>query len=357
LDPRFPAWYLAATIEPKDEFLRKRWQAVEEFASSIDTSRALALVRLFHGIPAHDANFLDDFSSVIQKYDAAFTPDGRTQELSVLAGATLAAILKVNKKVGDASALAVVSYNCHGLGSKGSAAEIIKIHRDYLNTRAEADRGAGDGEITMMAPLNLDAQLVKAEAATPEAPKEAALAIRAVITQINHLVKRLATFDERQQHFREESNVLWWLMSGHSRDLGRPFDASSVCVIAGKELADLSASAVGPYAAKGFLDRVLRMVDPKSAESVQISSAVNALDTTWRANWASGDFAFGAQDFCPIALAVREAARSEKSTWQATYKKYSPVGPTTRIGSLDLAHQVYEESLLLRFFGRNASGV
>ncbi len=361
MDPRFPNWYTAAAIEPKDDFLRKRWQGVEEFISTVSQAQAFELVRVFHGMGGADPTFAGAFEAAIQKHDAAFTATSRPRELAVLAGAALAHMVEKAPDIADTAALATVVHHCRGAGSKGSVPEIIQIQREHLIARSQQHRSVRLAAAVAFDPLDVDAGLAKAVAsgALPEVAKELSQAVKPAVDRLNQLAAAFAELKEQQQYFREESNVLWWMTGGHSRDLDVPFGKLAgpfACLVAGKELADLSSSTVGPYAARAFLERLLRQTDPKLAEPIQLVAAVNAADRAWAQGWASGTFTHGAQDFCPVTLAIREAAKADGKSWAAAYKGISSVSANVKLAGTDLAQQVYEEALLLKGLGRTRGG-
>jgi hypothetical protein len=339
---------MAASIEPKDEFLRKRWSAVEEVCGSMTVERALNIVRLFYNMRvAHSV--ATELAGAVQKHDTAFVADSREQELSVLAGAVLACILTKAPEIGDLVALAVTAYNCQGAGAPGPVPEIVQLHQKHWETRSGQQRTRVSVPDGFTALLKIEAQVAKMDAGDPKALQEAAAALRAATGKVNQLTEVIAGLQVQQQHFREESDVLWWVTGGYSRDLGKPLTElppAAACIVAGKELADLAVTTVGPFAARAFLHKVVEGGIPKMPKQVQLSSAIDALDPAWGQRWVDGPLPLGAEDFCPVAMAIREAVRVGVKNWAAGFNNICPVAVTSKLSPVDLAYQAYTEALL-----------
>lgn len=352
MDSRFPDWYYAAGVDPNDDFLKKRWQAVEEFGSQVTQAQALALVRVFYALPSLDQAVPEALEAVLQKHDAAFSARIRPQEMPLLAGALLVRILNIAPHIGDVAALAVASCHCCGVGAKGAVPEIVQIHRDHLTSRAAQQRHTASSSSILQEPALLSTQLAKAEAAgaTLEAVKELIAVLRPVVAQLDRSVAAIAALAGEQRYFREESNVLWWMAAGCSRDLNTPFQnlGAAAAIVAGKELADMSASVVGPYASLAFLDKVLRAAGRKAVATVRLSVVMSEVDREWARGWACKPLPCDVQDFCPITQMLREAAKVPVEGVRSEQKAENIPGTELKIPAVDLARQVFEEALLAK---------
>jgi hypothetical protein len=356
VDPRFPAWYIAAALEPKDEFLRKRWQAVTEVSNSISLAGAFELVRIFYRMPPSDSAFLGNFEAAIQKHDAAFSAGSRPEELSVLAAAIITELHQSPSEIADLTSLAVTAYNCGGLGSPGAVPSVVDLHRDYLIHRSQDQRSSSDDDFETIS-TDLEAVFKKAENA--DEPLAAVEHVTEGTRQmLAALINRLSEMKRRQQLFREESDVLWWVAGGYSRDFNKPFGdfkSSSACIVVGKELADLVAEVSGPFAASAFINRILKTADDKLLAMTTLTTAVNGVDLAWVKHLIAGGVNLGAEAFCPVTLALIEHGRSGGKSWSGAYKVVSPVSPAAKMLGNDLSSQMYRECLLLKRM-RKSSG-
>ena len=150
---------------------------------------------------------------------------------------------------------------------------------------------------------------------------------------------------------REETNILWWLFAEHSRDLGHPMAAlplPAACLVAGKELADLTDVLPGPLAAMGVLDKMLRVVERELRGGSSVHQAVNEAPREWRSRWLTGVSAEPVEDLCPVICAVRRSIESDgPDDWVPPVRKATGIDPHAQVSPLDLATQVYEEALFL----------
>ncbi len=348
----FADWYRVVSIEPREEDLRKRWKTIESLGETTAPADLFELVRLFYNLPFRGEQFLTKFRDAFKANDDVFPMRGNDAELQVLAGASLAHHFSYEEPWGSASALAVLSAGCQGLRD-APVPSIVALAEESLAECSASLRTVGaDAESPR---TNFDAELATLKAVFPQ-NTVASLAepltkiLQALIGSVG-LLSRL----EKQQLLRtEESNVLWWLFGERSRDLERPFsklDPPGACLIGAKELADMTTSLAGPFAAEAFLDKVLRLAHPVLDAEVSIAEAVTACPLEWQRNLIEADGANSLASLCPIHLAVAKCVEAEgKKTWHGPFQTLSGLKATAKLPPLGLALQTYRERLLLRAF-------
>src|SRR5471032_2977151 len=86
----FADWYRRVHIEPKEEVLEKRWEAIAAFHKKARPSDLCEAARVFYGLPPKHEEFLPIYRYEFKTADAAFPMRDNDAELQVLAGATLA---------------------------------------------------------------------------------------------------------------------------------------------------------------------------------------------------------------------------------------------------------------------------
>ncbi len=355
----FGGWYRAADLKPEHSLLQLRWQGIENRVNALDCMSVLELARLFYRRSAKRPDFENEFSLGFHQFDTAFPMTGNGLELAVLAGATLARVIETNKQ--DTAIVAAFALTCPSFFGKcgsGVVPEIICQAHDYLQRISAGLRATKATQQADPGTVKLDAEALKPLLDVVKANQAAEVAnqLLAVFQKLGDAVQnalsRMSAIEEQQAIFREESDILWWLTGGYSRDLGGPvgdIPKPAGCLVAGKELADLTRVLPGPLAIPAFLDRFLENAGEDYQEEVVFSQAINNADRDWRGKWAAGFSNGQCLDLCPTLFAVHESMRSDQATaWNSVFKSQTGMAATLKIASVKLAHQVYEECLFVR---------
>jgi hypothetical protein len=349
----FADWYREVSIDPKADELTKRWQGIESFSQDSDAADLVELARLFHGLPLRDVKFDDKFRGALKGADDAFAMQGNLPELRVLAGATLVRHFEYEGLWMAAAALCIVCPSAHGL-RQPPAVGILNHARQALLQRSSMLRrkkAASIPNLDVSAPL----QEVKTALQNNQLPNLAGplnTLLQGLATAVGQLNTWAQRASEEQELRQEESDVLWWLIGGHSRDLSVPFSSlksPSGCLVAGKELADLARSLPGPYAAEAFLDSVLGQAHPQLKSAVSLADAISACPAEWRRALVMAEGLEDVLDLCPAHFAVQKFIESDgKRGWQTPFQNAWGFKATDKLSPLDLAVQTYQERLLAR---------
>jgi hypothetical protein len=124
-----------------------------------------------------------------------------------------------------------------------------------------------------------------------------------------------------------------------------------ICLVAAKELADLTAILPGPAAARAVLGRALAAAG-KLPSAVKLQDAVNASPREWRERWMDSALVAPVADLAPALRAVDRSLEVEDAkAWVPVYNKGAVVKADVSLSPLDLACQLYQECLLLRTQG------
>jgi hypothetical protein len=358
MHPDLADWYRVVAIEPKAEDLQRRWQAIESLCESKTPSDLIELVRLFYGQPCRDSEFLAKFRSVFKAADEAFAMRDNDAEIRVLAGAALVRQFCHEEPWGTASALAVLSGFCQGLRT-APVPSIVSLAEQSLSERSaslrkptvavESTKTGFEAELTAL-------KAVFPQNSVPNLAEPLTNVLQSLVNAIEQVIAKTSCLEAKQVLRTEESNVLWWLFGERSRDLNQPFSElkpPSACLVGAKELADLSASLCGPFAAKAFLDKMLRLAHPTIKAEVSIAESVDACPLEWQRRLVATDRVGFLADLCPVHLAVSKSVEAEgKNTWQYPFRTLSGLNPTAIIDPLGLAMQTYGERLLLQSLAR-----
>lgn len=326
----FGDWYRSAGIPPEGVPLAKRWEAIESFEA--DVGGVSSLTQVFYKLGLSDSSFPEKFRSAFNKVDPGFPMSGNDRELIVLAGAELVDVIeRGSRDVADLAALFLVCGAAQNIRT-ATVAQIPEIAVKYLSQRSvQRAKPEKDGK---------EEALSKALAAVGEPHSKLA-----------------PEFQKLQLEFpivKEESNMLWWLISETSRDVNQRWSEmplGMVCMLTGKELADLTRIIPGPFAARAFLDRAIRSGRDEVAASISISDAVKDTAKTWRDSHFSKALPTGLEGILPLTHAVTLSVQSSNETgWKSIFKAATGIGATGKSSPNLLAYQFYLEHLTARSF-------
>jgi hypothetical protein len=328
----FAEWYRSAGITPDGEILPKRWAAIEEYQPGRDD--IVSLARLFCRLGKPNEVFLNAFRASFQKTDPAFPMRDNDQELVVLAGAELVdTIQRSAVNVADFAALSVACAAAQNMRGRPAVVDIPEIAVRYLAERSIDRAVDGDGSD---APSSkpLFAALTALGAPHDGVPKE-----------FERLQRELSVVSE-------ESNILWWLFSEHSRDLKEPwkkFGVPAVTLLAGKELADLTRVIPGPVAATAFLDRVIRCAKSKPPASMLVTDAIKGVTMEWRQRYVSQGCPAQIEELLPISHGLKISLMSpDEAAWVSAFTQGTGIKADVELPPNVVAYQLFLEALLCR---------
>jgi hypothetical protein len=351
----FPDWYQFAAIKPTADMLAKRWSAVEDMAKWEERSLLVELARLVRGTCPADAPIRNSITEAARAHDAAFSARDNDAELRVLAGATIGATLASPSDKADLVSLALVSATVQDTQGDELVREFCTYARKYLADEAIGVRSAG-ARPPVPEQVDLNGALATFREAMGKAgdhratteptaafvPAAAAAARALVHQQVQHLYVEIDSL-------REESNMFWWVFSGHSRDLDRSFKELGVpasCLVAAKELSDLTTLFPGPRASSALLARVLRDADGGGAADLRISAAVNAAPRPWRSTWLERCPPPGPPELTPLLCAAQKSLDTDDpNDWISAFSKAAAVEDLP-LAPHKLAMQAYVECVL-----------
>ncbi len=248
MHPKFATWLASANITPDDAILRKWWAGLEAFQATAQD--VVSLVQLANEADSGTVA-ASRFHVTLQKQDAALLP---SQKLAVaaLASAKLHTLVEVDSAITDfAALLSTVSF------------PLFETQPPYRVDLAKlAEKSFTDSS---RARADLDAIVRRVEQDSEEELEAGELERVLVITA-------------------EESNILWWVFGGRSRDSNVAFaDVADEVIpfVAAKELADLTTLLPGHVAISAFADRVCQTGRTKMPETVAVTPAIKKLPTTF----------------------------------------------------------------------------
>lgn len=351
----FGEWYRLVALEPDGAKLQKRWAGVKAWAAALrdKDESVLETIRIFQALPPKASR--DPFLAAFQEQDPAF-PQRNDLELQVLAGASLVTCIQSVSAAGEGLHTAILA----GAGLEASNFRAKKPRLDEISREVLKGLHAIAVKQRERAPFDPSAISEKADAAA-EALKQVAASgnweqLKAAVTPVfQGLVDAVRATDralgDAGHNLRcadEETNILWWVEGGCSRDTNKPWPAllDGAAIIAGTELADLTDVALGPRDAAALLDRVLSESNGRGKDA-PLAAYVNALPDEW-ARERAAKAKESALDLTPLTLAVVHRGKSDTASWQQYFDASSGMKSSTQATDARVACQAYFEAILLR---------
>jgi len=349
----FGEWYRLVAIEPDGVQLQKRWAGVESWVTKLrkDNKNVLETVRIFQGLSSNASR--DPFLAVFQNKDPAF-PQRNDLELQVLAGASLVACVQSVSADGVGLHTAILA----GAALEASSLRVTEPRLDEILSEVRAGLQAIAIEQRKRKVFVPNVISGKAEGVA-EALKQVAAsgdlnqlktalapAFQALLDSVRVVDREFANAAHNLQCADEESDILWWVEGGCSRDTNKQWATfkEGAAIIAGTELADLTDVTLGPRNAAALLERVL---SESQGEDLPFAAYVNALPDEW-ARERGAKTNESALDLIPLTFAVAHRAKSDAASWQEYFDASSGMKSSTRFVAARVAHQAYVEAILLR---------
>lgn len=348
----FADWYRGVSLEPQADVLEKRWAAVEKLIPTVDKARGLDLARLFLGLQPKAADFTTWFTDAFKAEDAAFPMKGNAAELRVLAGAVCIGGIDGEDSDLDVSitvALALVAGSYMGKRRGLALKDVLTAAQQFLVRRSSMSRSKlGDDQVSSLRKAIKAAKQMCKGANTLGYMEQQ---FGSFADEVGGSIEALA---EANIVLQEETNILWWLLGGHSHDLRKPFgsiDAGCVAIIAPKELADRVLVLPGPGSVQAFLAQALQQSD--KPRELSLAEAIEKTPKAWRQTHFGDNGRLDLiLDLCPSLLMMRKSLEgSKRDQWSSQAAKSAAIPIKDKLSPVELSLQMFKENLLLRAFG------
>ncbi|WP_315753399.1 MULTISPECIES: GTPase-associated system all-helical protein GASH [unclassified Bradyrhizobium] len=342
--------YAEAGLAPGGAIIAARQAPANRILESLTVPRIFDLVQLYFGQLNLDLNWLRD--EFIQE-DPAFSLVNNQRECVVLA----TTILGARVAEGDSQTiLALLTTSASGKRSTAEFDWLLDEAKAGLLRHAVSARQPRAIEPTLKLPTTHQklGDEIAAIAANDwqglinnlgKIRAQATEGSQAIATQASAALKAVAS---QLKFMREETQMLWWLFSEHSRTLNRHFSLLSpglAAIVAGVDLGDLTtASVFGPVAAPAMLERVLRLARKEQTKKTSLTAV---LDDAPVADLQALTIFGKDQPPCvfPMMTAI-DRARANPGSWHKEFEKSTGIDATTEFEPIELATQTYYEHLL-----------
>ena len=357
----FGEWYRQVSIPSTDESLNKRWAGVESWVTTIrgDVAALLETVRVFRGLPEKTSR--ETFLEAFRKQDATFAQRGNAHEQQVLAGAALVHCVGTREKTDhegslQAAVLAAAALEASSLRSvvaNRTLDEQVGEVRAGLHMIAQEQRRRRPFETILLSSEEEAAFKTVIATNVGDHNQLRASLEKAFQTLLSATKRSESALDAAAHGLRcadEETNILWWLAGGSSKDLGKPWSVlkDAAPLIAAWELADLTDVALGPQDAEALLERALPEGKGNKSKEQAMHVYVNAVPDEW-AKARVAKLNAHALDLAPLSLALSKRIEGNSTTWQSFFESVSGgLKAGTTLAPERVARLVYIEAMLFR---------
>lgn len=343
--------YAEAGIAPTAETIAARQAPAERIVDDASPTRILDLAGIYYGCPGLDLTW---FREEFAKEDPTFSLINNERETRVLAAAMLGALLADED---NQAILAVVVGNVSGHRPPAQAEWLLRDAEEALGRLAVAQRRPPSIDTKVMPTVTTKlADEVAALAANDWATLLTLLGkIRSesqssAKTTSGQVTAALSALRKQVQLQREESQMLWWLVGGHSSSLSRSFAAfgtAQAAVVGALDLGALTTvTQLGPVAAPAILERVIALAKrPKGVGRTDLAGAIDGLsrDDLERLPASSSDLP---ARLAPVSAALALARSVGVGAWHDRFQEVSGLPATIEFEPVALAAQLYRENLL-----------
>ena len=348
--------YRAANLTPNGETIRQRQESFEKLRVNMDIERIVEITRLYFGLKTKELPpwFIEEFVAT----DLTFSSIDNERELAVLAECLLASALEDGIA---AAGLSILSASANGTRRPlVEKSNFVSEARDALRLLSVTGRQVNTVDLKKINPptkSNIDENIAELTQ-TPDWNNVAALFKKisdseiSATTQLFYQVDNvLQPMSQRLAQLEEEASMFWWLVGGWSRILDCPFseiDPALAPGIAGIDLATLTTKPPGPVAVPAILHRLISQIRKSKPSKVSIQDMVDAFPSQNYDQLNLSAVLKDVPDLCPALTGFRLVVEiGESSAWKTAFQKVVGFGADASYFPVELAMQVYRESLLV----------
>ncbi|MDE4139998.1 GTPase-associated system all-helical protein GASH [Phaeobacter gallaeciensis] len=339
----------AANIAP-------RLEAFDTISRYVDKDRTIDLVRFYYGLPV--TRDTDWFSAPITDADPTFSMVTNKREVSIIAMALLA-----NEIAGEDSALAALAVlvaNASGRRKPAVWPQFVEIVSAAAQDLAISDRrsapdkqikirqpsaelgGAQQDLITAMDPTELNTILKKLNVDSYEMDRFLA----------NQVTTALQPLREEIASLREEKDMLWWLIGGHSYRLQQSYASmkkGKAAFMIGLDLAKLCRTGLGPYASEFLIAKALGEGRDGKQEKLKVEALPKLFGEDELKAIAYSSEIEELRDLCFLNNAINRANDlGLPNGWKKKYGGDGSLSDSSSFETEEIALQSFREALLLQ---------
>lgn len=341
--------YADAGLSPSAQVIQSRQEPANRIAENITDDQIFALVLAYYG---HSNVDLDWFRDKFIEEDASFSLVNNEREARVLAALVLGQLIQKENSI----AILAVSIGCiRGLRTPSQSAWLVVEAEESLLRLSVTSRQSESIE-TKIAPTTTPKLSDEITALAAE-DWTALITILGKIrtetqnstrTVANQTTSALQALTHQSKLMREENQMLWWLIGGHTSAFEQSFatlNTRQAAIVGAIDLGDLTTySHFGPVAMPAMLERVIALAKKPKGQTLDLAAVIDS---------------FPEKDLkrlqvpqslppllAPVSEAIKLAQLMGNSAWHNRFKENTGLEHTFNIESITLAEQLYRECLL-----------
>jgi hypothetical protein len=360
MNKNFNDWYLEAGITLRDDQVKSRWAGLEKFYKSVTVDNIINLVKLFYNMPV-DQNFKDTFAEAFIEFDSAFSRKNE-RELSILAGSILVHIAETN---GNLDSFVELLVRAAAFGKRKAVLKgiYLAIEQVFFNDMMKIrEMDTNDENFPQIQSSSFAKSLeTSGNGWTPDVAKVAIKYAKDIQEGFVKLTDAFCEMRYANEVFFEDSQLLWWLTAGWSKDLNCAYTSTNiqnVCLIIGKEAAELVKKFPGPYSIRGVLNRTVE--DCKKASTIELDFAevISVVDNAWKIRYNKSYNIQKVLDLLPISAALSRSENTQsKNEWIPKYnREVCNVANELKYSPIEYAMQIYYEVLAQKCYCEISKG-
>lgn len=356
-------WYFDVEIILQGGQLEKRLLGIEKCVETLEKDKntgnviawIVSLVKLYYGIPANK-EIINAFADFFSAEDSSFSVR-HAQELALLAGATLVALADDSAYCEFTELLSLaVSFGRKPASTPGILDHIrIQFNANRIKLRENAEifstKPFPTKQITELEKANSEGNMETTEQIT-----EIIHILKAFQTSYSDLRKQVQQFGNTASIYKEESQLLWWILSDWSELLScslHTLKVKTACLVLGWEGAGMVENFPGPYAMEGVVQKQLGTCEDGTEDiaPVTLSEVVANAATELRVDVIEACQNVSLADMLPLCSALIRSDNTESvDEWYPKYCRevLCETGSSTR-AFWEYAWQIYLERLVIRY--------
>lgn len=345
-------------LATQPSLIEARGQGVLAASQGVSAEHVPGLVGCALGLK--DVDLDEGFWSFFSEKDPTFDVSPQDREASLLAASTIACCFETENDFKDYLALCLVTASFGGIRPAIADDQLLAKGENALAAAQSLGNKVPDNRKYKVQPVafqqaleNLSQPVARQQPGSGLQHAESALRELANYAEVNALAS--AQNDniilEYLRMLESEMRVYWWVTSGWSVDIGKPFASLppiEAAVRAAKELADKSVTTAGVFAAPALLAMVLEKGRERVEKPLPMAEAATVPDRKWRQEFCAAIAQSAVASLVPVTTALGLAAASDDAPdWQPRFERLTGLSLTTKVSPEQVAIQVYRERLLL----------
>lgn len=321
-----------------------RASGIESYLSNAPSSEALIeLLKLYYNGECEKEVF-EEFVNSFREVDNTFSDD-LTNEIQVLAGLTIYEMVLQDEWEDIIAEVEIYASMYDFLGYKSICEDVYNTLMSDFDDRRINIREDISFEESKVSALGKNVNFASAddEVVYDEKVVES---LNSLVKKVNEIVKSLNALRKEDMStmaiLYEDSQMLWWLLTGISDDLGEMYsklDCKEAAILMGVDLAKRVSIFPGPYAAKRLLSKMLDFEYEK--ERFSFDDYIDKMDDDF-INKYIGEVAVDT----PVLYALKKKAENGAGCWSGAFaKKFNKKNEYTL---LEMAYETYLECLILQ---------